>query len=254
MMTLAQRSKNPKDDISHHGLIKLLVEHALQKEGWTWNDVVRTPIVIPEDAMVAFPTPRKQRLQLYLQEIVSQLQWLQILTLLNKRDRWEQWWQATRVLQPRQKKVTISMSRSREANPPLREWEGTGRGNSMFKRKEKLGPWLQLNENNKLQTRVTFKLVKQWIQSPLLTHKNQQWGVNWKLMKKWMHKLLLLTRTNKEHFRQRACRHVWSLYRRGGTRTRCACWSTRTDRKHFSGMTYQTTRERGTRTVFQFTG
>jgi hypothetical protein len=38
------------------------------------NDVVRTPIVIPKDAMVALPTPRKQRLQLYLQAIVSQLQ------------------------------------------------------------------------------------------------------------------------------------------------------------------------------------
>jgi hypothetical protein len=74
MTTLAQISKNPRDGISYHGLTMLLVEHALQKEGRTWNDVVRTPIVIPEDAMVALPAPWKERLQLYLQEIVSQLQ------------------------------------------------------------------------------------------------------------------------------------------------------------------------------------
>jgi hypothetical protein len=33
MEALAQRDKNPREVVSHHDLIKLLVEHALQKEG-----------------------------------------------------------------------------------------------------------------------------------------------------------------------------------------------------------------------------
>jgi hypothetical protein len=59
MITLTQRSKNPKDGISHHGLIKLLVEHAPHKKGRTWNDVVMEPTVIVEYAVVALRTPRE---------------------------------------------------------------------------------------------------------------------------------------------------------------------------------------------------
>jgi hypothetical protein len=33
------------DAVSHHGLINILVEHALHKEGHNWNNIVRQPVI-----------------------------------------------------------------------------------------------------------------------------------------------------------------------------------------------------------------
>jgi hypothetical protein len=43
MAKQAQKVVHPREVLSHHGLIELLVEHTLQREGRTWNEVVRAP-------------------------------------------------------------------------------------------------------------------------------------------------------------------------------------------------------------------
>jgi len=48
MVMLVQREKNPTKYVSHHKLIKLLVENALQKEGHTWNNIVWAPFFLTE--------------------------------------------------------------------------------------------------------------------------------------------------------------------------------------------------------------
>lgn len=37
-----------QDALPHHNLIKLLVKHGFQQDGYTWDEVVRTPRVLAE--------------------------------------------------------------------------------------------------------------------------------------------------------------------------------------------------------------
>jgi hypothetical protein len=60
METLVQREKNPREVVSHHGLIKLLVEHALHKEGFTWNNIIRPPVILTESEVVALQVAQQE--------------------------------------------------------------------------------------------------------------------------------------------------------------------------------------------------
>jgi hypothetical protein len=61
MEALVQRAKNPREDVFHHGLIKSLVDHVFQKEGRTWNNIVKPPILLNKNE-VASPQAVEQEM------------------------------------------------------------------------------------------------------------------------------------------------------------------------------------------------
>jgi hypothetical protein len=65
METLVQREKNPREVISHHDLIKILVEHALHKEGHTWNNIIHHMFCSPKVKWLHFRHPNRKHLHFW---------------------------------------------------------------------------------------------------------------------------------------------------------------------------------------------
>jgi hypothetical protein len=54
---IGQKGQNPNDVVTHHDLIKLIIEHALQKNDHTWNDIIQPPLGPSEAPIAALPAP-----------------------------------------------------------------------------------------------------------------------------------------------------------------------------------------------------